>query len=108
MFRFTRPLLNAARKPSTGITGLKVHRDPVPELKKTYEATLQALSAIPQSSVYRQGTEALTLHKLKVLEKANGNVAVIEKELDEGQIEESLDIAQDELSLAQKMLQWKA
>ncbi|KAI0662787.1 NADH2 dehydrogenase [Cubamyces menziesii] len=108
MFRFTRPLLNAARKPSTGITGLKVHRDPVPELKKTYEATLQTLSAIPQSSVYRQGTEALTLHKLKVLEKANGNVAAIEKELDEGQIEESLDIAQDELSLAQKMLQWKA
>ncbi|KAI0335312.1 NADH2 dehydrogenase [Cubamyces sp. BRFM 1775] len=108
MFRFTRPLLNAVRKPSTGITGLKVHHDPVPELKKTYEATLQTLSAIPQSSVYRQGTEALTLHKLKVLEKANGNVATIEKELDEGQIEESLDIAQDELSLAQKMLQWKA
>ncbi|KAI8995592.1 NADH2 dehydrogenase [Trametes punicea] len=108
MLRFTRPLLYAARKPSTGITGLKVHRDPVPELKKTYEDTLQALSAIPQSSVYRQGTEALTLHKLKVLEKANGDVAAIEKELDEGQIEESLDIALDELSLAKKMLEWKA
>lgn len=108
MFRLTRPLLYAVRKPTTGLTGLKVHHDPLPELKKTYEATLQTLSAIPQSSVYRQGVEALTLHKLKVLEKANGDISVLEKELDEGQVEEALDIAQDELSLANKMLEWKA
>ncbi|KAI9063029.1 NADH2 dehydrogenase [Trametes sanguinea] len=108
MFRFTRPLFNAARKPTTGITGLKVHHDPIPLLRQTYEATLQTLSAMPQSSVYRQGTEALTLHKLKALEKANGDISVLEKELDEGQVEESLDIAQDELSLAKKMLEWKA
>ncbi|KAI0778146.1 NADH2 dehydrogenase [Trametes elegans] len=108
MFRFTRPLLSAVRKPTTGLTGLKVHGDPIPALKKTYEDTLQTLSAIPQSSVYRQGTEALTLHKLKALEKANGDVTVAEKELDEGHIEESLELAQDELSLANKMLEWKA
>ena len=108
MFRLTRPLLTAVTKRSTGIVGLKVHHDPLPELKKTYEATLQTLSAIPQTSVYRQGTEALTLHKLKVLERANGDVSVVETELDEGHIEESLDIAQDELSVANKMLEWKA
>ncbi|KAI0757037.1 NADH2 dehydrogenase [Daedaleopsis nitida] len=108
MFRFTRPLLTAVTKRSTGLTGLKVHHDPLPELKKTYEATLQTLSSIPQSSVYRQGTEALTLHKLKVLERTSGDVAAAEKELDEGQIEESLDIAQDELKLANQMLEWKA
>ena len=108
MFRFTRPLLTAVTKRSTGITGLKVHHDPLPELKKTYEATLQTLSAIPQSSVYRQGAESLTLNKLKVLERANGDIHAVEKELNEGQIEESLDIAQDELSLAGKMLEWKA
>ena len=108
MFRFTRPLLTAATKRSTGLTGLKVHRDPLPELKKTYEATLQTLSSIPPTSVYRQGTEALTLHKLKVVERANGDVAAVERELDEGQIEESLDVAQDELSLAKKILEWKA
>lgn len=108
MFRFTRPLLTAVTKRSTGLTGLKVHHDPLPELKKTYEATLQTLANIPQSSVYRQGTEALTLHKLKVLERASGDVAAAEKELDEGQIEESLDIAQDELKLANQMLEWKA
>ena len=108
MFRFTRPLLSAVTKRSTGITGLKVHHDPLPELKKTYEATLQTLAAIPSSSVYRQGAEAFTQHKLKILERANGDIAVAERELDEGQIEESLDIAQDELSLANKMLEWKA
>ncbi|KAI0669938.1 NADH2 dehydrogenase [Trametes maxima] len=108
MFRLTRPLFYAARKTTTGITGLKVHHDPIPALKQTYDSTLQILSAIPQSSVYRQGAEALTLHKLKALEKANGDIAAAEKELDEGQIEESLEIAQDELSLANKMLQWKA
>ncbi|KAI0735208.1 NADH2 dehydrogenase [Earliella scabrosa] len=108
MFRLTRPLFNAVTKRSTGLTGLKVHHDPIPELRKTYEATLQTLSAIPQTSVYRQGTEALTLHKLKILERANGDIAAAEKELDEGQIEESLDIAQDELNLANKMLEWKA
>ncbi|EJF66661.1 NADH2 dehydrogenase [Dichomitus squalens] len=108
MLRFTRPLLSAFTKNSTGITGLRVHHDPLPELKKTYEATLQTLSAIPSSSVYRQGTEALTQHKLKVLERANGDVTAVEKELDEGQIEELLDVAQDELSLANKILEWKA
>ncbi|KAI0801304.1 NADH2 dehydrogenase [Fomes fomentarius] len=108
MFRFTRPLFTAVTKRTTGLTGLKVHHDPLPELKKTYEATIQTLSAIPQSSVYRQGTEGLTLHKLSVLERANGDIAAVEKELDEGQIEESLDIAQDELSLAKKILEWKA
>ncbi len=108
MFRLTRPLFNAVTKQSTGITGLRVHHDPLPALKKTYEATLQTLSAIPQTSVYRQGTEALTLHKLKVLERANGDIAALEKELDEGHVEESLEIAQDELSVANKMLEWKA
>lgn len=108
MFRFTRPLLTAVTKRSTGITGLRVHPNPLPELKKTYETTLQTLSAIPQASVYRQGAESLTLHKLKIIERANGDVQAAERELDEGQIEESLDIAQDELSLANKMLEWKA
>ena len=108
MLRFTRPLFDVVTKKSTGITGLKVHHDPLPELKKTYEATLQTLSAIPLTSVYRQGTEALTQHKLNILERANGAVAVVEKELDEGRIEQSVVIAQDELSLANNMFEWKA
>ncbi|KIY71587.1 NADH2 dehydrogenase [Cylindrobasidium torrendii FP15055 ss-10] len=109
MFRCSRPLFNAvARKSSTGITGLAVHPRPLPVLQETYQNTLQRLSAFPATSVYRQATEALTHHKLEILKAANGDVARVEKELDEGQIEESLVIAEDEWRLAGKMLEWKA
>lgn len=108
MLRLTRPLFSQVLKTTTGITGLKVHPNPLPALKKTYESTLTALSTIPETSVYRQGVEALTRHKLKIVEGANGDVQAAEKQLDEGQIEESLDIAQDELNLVSKMTEWKA
>lgn len=108
MFRLTRPLFNQALKSTTGITGLKVHGNPLPALAQTYETTLSALSAFPATSVYRQGVEALTQRKLNIVKSANGDIEAAEKELDEGHIEESLDIAQDELSLVQKMAEWKA
>ncbi|PSS37704.1 hypothetical protein PHLCEN_2v397 [Hermanssonia centrifuga] len=108
MLRFTRPLFNQVRKSTTGIFGLNVHHDPLPELKKTYESTLSALSSIPASSVYRQGVEALTQRKLKIVEASNGNVEAVEKKLDEGHIEEALDIAKDELQLVSKVAEWKA
>jgi NADH dehydrogenase (ubiquinone) 1 alpha subcomplex subunit 5 len=107
MFRVTRPLYQVLKR-TTGITGLAVHPNPLPELTKTYESTLTQLSSIPQTSVYRQSVEALTQRKLKIVQGANGDIATVEKQLDEGQIEESLDIASDELSLATKMVEWKA
>ncbi|EMD41832.1 hypothetical protein CERSUDRAFT_110397 [Gelatoporia subvermispora B] len=108
MFRLTRPVFNQVVKKTTGFTGLKVHHDPLPELKQTYESTLTKLSSIPATSVYRQGVEALTRHKLNIVQTANGNIAEVEKQLDEGQIEEVLDVAKDELSLVENMIQWKA
>ncbi|KAJ3511295.1 hypothetical protein NLJ89_g4180 [Agrocybe chaxingu] len=107
MLRFTRPLRQLL-KTTTGIHGLPVHPNPLPELLKTYESTLSALSSIPQTSVYRQGVEALVRHKINIVKGANGDVAAVEKQLNEGQIEESLDIAADELSLAAKIVEWKA
>lgn len=107
MFRLTRPLFQVTKR-TTGIYGLNVHPDPLPELVKTYESTLSALSAIPQTSVYRQGVEALVRNKLHIVKTANGDVATVEAKLNEGQIEEALDIASDELKLAAKMVEWKA
>ena len=107
MFRLSRPLLQAVKR-STGITGLAVHPNPLPELVKAYETTLSTLSAIPQTSVYRQATEALVRHKLNIVQSADGDVSAVENALNEGQIEQSLDIATDELSLAAKMIEWKA
>ena len=108
MLRFTRPLQQQVLKSSTGITGLAVHPNPLPELKSTYEATLALAARIPPASAYRQSVEALTQRKLKIVEKAQGDIAAVEKALDEGQIEESLGIAQDEHKLVSKMLEWKA
>ncbi|KAI0307734.1 Ndufa5, NADH-ubiquinone oxidoreductase subunit [Multifurca ochricompacta] len=107
MLRFTRPLLQVS-KLSTGIYGLAVHPNPLPELTKTYESTLAALSSIPGHAAYRQGTEALTLRKLKIVQNANGDIAEVEKQLDEGQIEQLIAIAKDELNLVGKMVEWKA
>ncbi|GAW03699.1 ETC complex I subunit conserved region-domain-containing protein [Lentinula edodes] len=107
MFRLTRPLLQVA-KTTTGITGLAVHPNPIPTLTQTYKSTLEALAALPSTSAYRQGTEALTLKKLSIVDAAKGDIAAIEKGLDEGQIEESLLIASDELQLVGKMAEWKA
>ncbi|KAI5124668.1 hypothetical protein M0805_004276 [Coniferiporia weirii] len=108
MFRLTRPLLQHALKASTGITGLAVHPNPLPALLETYQATLSRLSEIPQTSIYRQGAETLTQRKLKIVKDANGDVAAAETELDDGQIEEAILVAQDELGLVGKMIEWKA
>ena len=107
MFHVARPLFQVLKR-TTGITGLAVHPDPLPELTQIYKSTLSALNSIPPSSVYRQGVEALTVRKLTIVQRANGNVSAAEKELNEGQIEQSLDIASDELKLAAKMVEWRA
>ena len=107
MFRIVRPLYQGL-KTTTGITGLAVHPNPLPELIQTYESTLKVLSSIPTSSVYRQSVEALTRQKLDIVQKAEGDIAAVESQLDEGQIEQSLGIAHDELGLASKMIEWRA
>ncbi|KAJ7293619.1 ETC complex I subunit conserved region-domain-containing protein [Mycena rebaudengoi] len=107
MFRLTRPLFQALRA-TTGLTGLAVHPNPLPALVTTYQSTLSTLSQLPETSVYRQATEALTQNKLKIVEAANGDVAAVEKGLNEGIIEESLLVAVDELKLATEMIEWKA
>ncbi|GAB1518929.1 hypothetical protein RhiTH_001994 [Rhizoctonia solani] len=106
MLRFTRPLRQAL-KSTTGIYGVAVHPDPLPVLRKTYESTLSILSQMPSHAVYRQGTEALVKHRLDLIEKSKGDATQVENTLGEGQIEEILMSAEDELSLAGKMLEWK-
>ncbi len=52
----------------TGLTGLLTHPSPRSTLLYHYHSTLDKLKQIPESSVYRQSTEALTKHRLKVIE----------------------------------------
>jgi NADH dehydrogenase (ubiquinone) 1 alpha subcomplex subunit 5 len=51
----------------TGLTGLLTHPSPRSTLLYHYSSTLDKLTKIPESSVYRQSTEALTRHRLKIV-----------------------------------------
>lgn len=52
----------------TGLTGLLTHSSPRSTLLYTYSSTLDKLKKFPESSVYRQSTEALTKHRLSIIE----------------------------------------
>lgn len=51
----------------TGLTGLFTHAAPRSTLIYLYSSTLDKLKQLPDSSVYRQSTEALTKHRLKII-----------------------------------------
>ncbi|GAB7348263.1 hypothetical protein MBLNU459_g6253t1 [Dothideomycetes sp. NU459] len=52
----------------TGLAGLVTHATPRSALMYIYHTTLQKLATLPESSVYRQSTEALTRHRLQIVE----------------------------------------
>lgn len=54
----------------TGLTGLLTHPSPRSTLLYHYNATLDKLKQLPESSVYRQSTEALTRHRLSIVEQS--------------------------------------
>lgn len=53
----------------TGLTGLVTHPSPRSTLVYLYSSTLDKLEKIPPSSVYRQSIEALTKHRLQIVEQ---------------------------------------
>ncbi|RKP13890.1 ETC complex I subunit conserved region-domain-containing protein [Piptocephalis cylindrospora] len=104
---FSRPLLNAYKKASTGITGLAVHPNPRAHLVNVYKSTLKSLELLPAHSAYRQATEVLTTQRLEVVEKTE-DIYQIEATLAAGQIEEVIAQAEDEAKLVPEMEKWKA
>lgn len=52
----------------TGLTGLITHPSPRPTLIYLYSSTLQKLKSFPENSAYRQSVEALTRHRLQIVE----------------------------------------
>ncbi|OLY80476.1 NADH dehydrogenase [ubiquinone] 1 alpha subcomplex subunit 5 [Smittium mucronatum] len=105
--RFSKILFNTALKKTTGIYGINVVPNARPQLISVYKQTLDELKEkIPPHAVYRQATEALTAHRLSVVNKFE-DVTAIETELASGQIEQLLIAAQEELRLVSKMAEWK-
>ncbi|QKX60638.1 uncharacterized protein TRUGW13939_07784 [Talaromyces rugulosus] len=51
-----------------GLTGLTTHPSPRPTLIHVYRQTLEKLKTFPETSVYRKSTEALTRHRLQIIE----------------------------------------
>jgi len=71
----------------TGLTGLTTHPAPRPALIYTYRQTLNKLSQLPSNSVYRQSTEALTKHRLEIVESTKPTgydawLARVQKQID--------------------------
>lgn len=54
----------------TGLTGLNTHPSPRSTLLYLYTSTLDKLKAVPEHSVYRQSVEALTKHRMALVEAA--------------------------------------
>ncbi|KAL2159817.1 hypothetical protein VTH06DRAFT_1950 [Thermothelomyces fergusii] len=52
----------------TGLTGLYTHGSPRSTLLYLYSTTLEKLKAVPEHSVYRQSVEALTKHRMGIVE----------------------------------------
>ncbi|THV49492.1 hypothetical protein BGAL_0192g00090 [Botrytis galanthina] len=52
----------------TGLTGLHTHPSPRSALLYLYASTLDKLKEFPSTSLYRQSTEALTNHRLKIVQ----------------------------------------
>lgn len=54
----------------TGLTGLLTHGSPRSTLLYLYSSTLEKLNAVPEHSLYRQSVEALTKHRMSIVESA--------------------------------------
>lgn len=52
----------------TGLTGLYTHPSPRSTLLFLYSSTLDQLKTVPEHSVYRQSVEALTKHRMSIVE----------------------------------------
>ncbi|ODM97226.1 NADH dehydrogenase [ubiquinone] 1 alpha subcomplex subunit 5 [Orchesella cincta] len=94
-------------KKATGLPGLAVAKNPHYTLGVLYGKTLRALQKIPSDAAYRKYTEQI-VHQRAALVKSETNIEELEKKIGCGQIEEVIVQAENELSLARKMVEWKA
>lgn len=71
LFAAVKPARYLVAGSPTGLTGLYTHSSPRSTLLYLYSRTLEKLQAFPESSLYRQSIEALTQHRLRIVESAS-------------------------------------
>uniref|UniRef100_A0A5F9C6N0 NADH dehydrogenase [ubiquinone] 1 alpha subcomplex subunit 5 n=1 Tax=Oryctolagus cuniculus TaxID=9986 RepID=A0A5F9C6N0_RABIT len=91
---------------TTGLVGLAVCESPHERLRILYTKILDVVQQMPKNAAYRKYTEQITNEKLSMV-KVESDVKKLEDQLQGGQIEEVILQAENELSLARKMMQWK-
>uniref|UniRef100_A0A2D4NE01 NADH dehydrogenase [ubiquinone] 1 alpha subcomplex subunit 5 n=1 Tax=Micrurus spixii TaxID=129469 RepID=A0A2D4NE01_9SAUR len=96
----------AGLKKTTGLVGLAVCNNPHESLKILYTKILGILENMPQDAAYRKYTEKFTNDRFDIV-KAEPDVQRLENKLNSGQIEEVILQAENELSLAKKMLKYR-
>ncbi|KYO47533.1 NADH dehydrogenase [ubiquinone] 1 alpha subcomplex subunit 5 isoform X2 [Alligator mississippiensis] len=93
-------------KKSTGLVGLAVDSNPHEHLRILYTKLTAVLQNIPKDAAYRKYTEAMINERLNMV-KTEPDVQKLENKINDGQIEEVILQAENELNLARKMAQWK-
>ncbi|NXL82217.1 NDUA5 dehydrogenase, partial [Leptocoma aspasia] len=75
-------------------------------LRILYTKILDVLENIPKHAAYRKYTEQIVNERFDLVKK-EADVQKLQDKLNSGQIEEVIVQAENELSLARKMTQWK-
>ena len=71
-----------------------------------YTKTLSVLQQMPREAAYRRQTEQIVQQRLQIVQ-AEASIPAIESKIGCGQVEELIDQAERELSLAGKMEEWQ-
>ncbi|KAL3683186.1 hypothetical protein R1sor_001208 [Riccia sorocarpa] len=103
--RMAGPLLGGVKE-MTGIVGLPVVPNARDVLIGLYQKTLEAVKPIPESAQYRKTVEEITRHRLAICNEED-DWREIEKRVGNGQVEQLIQQAKDELTLIPKMTEWK-
>ncbi|XP_035873860.1 NADH dehydrogenase [ubiquinone] 1 alpha subcomplex subunit 5-like [Phyllostomus discolor] len=90
-------------KKTTGLVVLVVCESLHERLRILYTKILDVLEQIPKNAAFRKYTEHITNENLDMV-KAEPDVKKLEDQLQGGQIEEVILQAENELSLARKMM----
>ncbi|XP_077194478.1 NADH dehydrogenase [ubiquinone] 1 alpha subcomplex subunit 5 isoform X1 [Paroedura picta] len=93
-------------KKTTGLVGLAVSEAPHDRLRILYTKIITTLQSVPRDAAYRIYTEKIVNERFGLV-KTEPNVQKLENKINCGQIEEVILQAENELSLARKMVQWR-
>merc|ERR1712072_21107 len=95
-----------AYKTTTGIVGVEADPNAPETLRHLLKQILREVKVIPEAAQYRVSVEVMANERLAVVSK-DISPEQMEEEIGQGQLEELILHAKDELSLIPKMAEWK-